>query len=222
MSSPKSKLRLAGALAALASLALAVSCRGFFVNPVLTSIAISPSSPQVALNTQLSPALIVFGTYDDGSRSQVRSGVSWTSSDPNTVSIDPSSGIITGVQIGTATITAEAQALTATASATTYLTSISQIVVDPTSASISGSSKQDFTFTATTSVNGHTATQVITTDNGGILTINPSSTDLTCAPNVNFEECTADGLQTTTQTYTITMSYPGTTQTAVATLTVSP
>jgi len=49
MSTPKSNLRLMGAFAALALLALAVGCRGFFVKPTLTSITISPTAPQVAL-----------------------------------------------------------------------------------------------------------------------------------------------------------------------------
>ncbi len=45
MSSKKSKLRLLGAFAALATLALAVSCPGFFVNPTLTAIAVGPLTP---------------------------------------------------------------------------------------------------------------------------------------------------------------------------------
>ena len=58
---------------ALAILALAVSCKGFFVNPTLTSIVISPTAPQVAVGT--TATMQVFGTYDDGSRSQVKSGL---------------------------------------------------------------------------------------------------------------------------------------------------
>ena len=38
MSSKQQRIRLVGAFAALATLALAVSCKGFFVNPTLTSI----------------------------------------------------------------------------------------------------------------------------------------------------------------------------------------
>src|SRR5271168_4037476 len=38
LSSTRYKLRLAGAFAALVTLALAVSCKGFFVNPTVTSI----------------------------------------------------------------------------------------------------------------------------------------------------------------------------------------
>ena len=40
MSSTKNKLRLAGAFAFLATLALTISCTGFFVNPTVSSITI--------------------------------------------------------------------------------------------------------------------------------------------------------------------------------------
>jgi hypothetical protein len=48
MSSTKNKLRLAAAFAALATLALAVSCTGFFQNPTVSSITIDPPNPTVA------------------------------------------------------------------------------------------------------------------------------------------------------------------------------
>lgn len=212
MSSPKSKLRLAGALAALASLALAVSCRGFFVNPVLTSIAISPSAPQVAVGTQLSPALLVFGTYDDGTRSQVRSGVSWTSSDISIVSIDNVSGVITGVSLGTATITASAQALSATATATTYLTNVTGIDVTPSSQTISaGSPTAVFDFVALP------GSIPITQANGGTVTISPPTTDLSCIASNNDTVCTEDSTLTP-GTYTITMTYQGSNASKSATI----
>ncbi len=43
MPSLKSKLRLICAFAALATLALAVSCRGFFVKPTLSSLVVTPA-----------------------------------------------------------------------------------------------------------------------------------------------------------------------------------
>src|SRR5689334_478864 len=145
MSSKKSTLRLMGAFAALATLALAVSCKGFFVKPTLTSIAISPTSPQVQVSQTLQ--LQVFGTYNDGSRNQVKSGVSWSSSDPTIATVDPNSGIMTGIQTGTTTITADAQGLTSTASGTVFLV-ITSIAISPTSASIVAGSTQSFKVSA--------------------------------------------------------------------------
>jgi len=117
MSSTKQKLHLAGALAALATLALAVSCKGFFVPEQLASITISPSTPTVPLGgtTQLE----AFGTNTDSSSAgNISSKVTWTSSGGG-ITVN-SSGVLTGTDISTAaaTITAEDQGITATASAT--------------------------------------------------------------------------------------------------------
>ena len=216
MSSPKHKLRLIGAFAALAILALAVGCRGFFVNPTLTAINIAPSSPQVEINNTQS--LSVFGTFNDGSTAQVTKGVSWSSDTPAVAAFTtPTSGVLQGLSLGTATITANAQAVTATATATVFLGGITAITVDPKASSLTGTKSATFTYTAT--ANG---VQIpITTDNGGTLTMTPTSADITCLPSGSTEVCTGDGQQAAA-TLTLTMTYPGTTLSAAATLTVGP
>src|SRR5579872_1012756 len=213
MSSTNSKLRLIAAFAALATLALAVSCRGFFVNPTLTSIVISPTTPEVAINTTLT--LQVFGTYDDGSRNQVKSGVSWSSDTPSVAPIDPNTGIMTGMSLGTATITADAEGLTSTATATVFLSGVTAITVSPSTgtASISGSVQN---FTATATANGSSVDITGT----GTWTLTPSSSSVTCTFVSPDEECSAvQGA--TTGPYTITVSYPGTTIVGTATLNVT-
>jgi len=80
MSSTKSKLRLIGAFAALAALALAVSCRGFFVNPTLTSLAIGPAN--LSLAPSQSYQMVATATYSDGSTGNVTGQCVWTSSAP--------------------------------------------------------------------------------------------------------------------------------------------
>ena len=216
MSSTKHKLRLAGALAVLATLAVAVGCRGFFQNPTLTSIAISPTAPQVQLGT--TQQLQVFGTYNDGSRNQVKSGLAWSSSAPTIASINQTSGILTGVQTGTATITANAQGLSSTATATVFLSGITQIVVTPSTWNFSAAKGSTQTFTAQATVNG---TTVDITTNGAIWTI--STTTITCAASGTVESCTApSGTSVQAGTYTLTASYPGTTIVGTVIITVSP
>ena len=217
MSSPKHKLRLAGAIAALMTLALAVSCRGFFVNPTLTSIAISPTAPEVAINTQLSPALQVFGTYDDGSRSQVKNGVSWSSDTPLVASIDPASGVLTGVALGTATITASAEGLSATATATVFLSGVTAITVTPNSGNVSITTGLPADFTASATANGSPVDITGTAS----WTLTPTSSDVTCSFVSPDEECSAI-TGATLGNYTITVGYPGTTIVGTATLTVNP
>jgi hypothetical protein len=216
MSSKNQKLRLIGAFAALATLALGASCRGFFVNPTLTAITISPSAPQVQVNSNVS--LTLYGTYNDGSTGQVRSGVTWSSSEPSVASFSsPTSNLLQGFSLGTTTITANAQAVSGTATATVFLGGISAITVTPTSgvATVSTGQSATFTFNATAS-----GTQIpITTTNGGILTITPSTTFVTCTPSGNQMICSAAS-GASFGTYSVVMTYPGTSASATASLSV--
>lgn len=75
----KSKLRLVGAFAALASLGLAISCHGFFVDPTVTSLAIGPAN--LSLSPGTSFQMSATATYNDGSTSDVTGKALWTSSD---------------------------------------------------------------------------------------------------------------------------------------------
>lgn len=210
------KLPITLAFVVLLGLAFGASCKGFFVDPTLTSIAVSPTAPQVEVGKTIT--LQAFGTYDDGTRKQVKSGVSWSSGTRAVATIDANSGVLTGVAPGSSLITASAQALSGTATATVILTGVTAITVAPTSGNVNkGGSGFAFTFTAT--ANG--APVNITTDNGGILTITPSTSNVTCAADGDTELCTAD-TNATPGTYNIKMTYPGSSASATATLIVNP
>jgi trimeric autotransporter adhesin len=120
MSSFKSKLRLISAFAALATLALAVSCRGFFVSPTLTSVAIGPTT--VSLSPTQTYQMTATGTFNDGSQRNVTSQSIWSSSDGAVASIGQNSGLVTAAPtattIGSTTISASDGAITATTTAT--------------------------------------------------------------------------------------------------------
>jgi hypothetical protein len=138
MSSTKVRLRLIGAFAALVALALAVSCRGFFVNPTLTGVSVGPQSLNLNLNEtwQMSAT----GTYSDGSQKTLTSGIVWSSSDSSFVSVGQTTGIVTGVAVGSATITASAgscSACTGSTTVTVVLTGVTSITISPSSASAS-------------------------------------------------------------------------------------
>ncbi len=136
MSSTNNKLRLAGAFAALAALALAVSCTGFFVNPTLTAVSVGPSGLNLTIDEtwQMSAT----GTYSDGSQNAITSGVVWSSDDQSTVSVGQTSGLVKGLQIGSANITAAAGSCSACSGSTSVsvvLNNVTSIVVTPGSAS---------------------------------------------------------------------------------------
>ena len=144
MSSTKHKLRLAGAFALLTTMALAVSCKGFFVNPTVSSITIDPPNPTVSegLTTQLTAA----GTDSNGNALTLTGGTSctgstvcWSSATPSVATIS-TGGLLTGVSAGTSTITAASGTATATTTATVTLSNVTSIVVSPTSITLTESS----------------------------------------------------------------------------------
>ena len=89
------------ALAVLVALA-GVSCRGFFVSPVLSSITVAPQSVSVAIGaTQQFSAT---GVNNDGTTASLHN-LTWSTS-ASTIATISSTGLAKGVAAGTATITA--------------------------------------------------------------------------------------------------------------------
>ena len=106
MSSSNLKLRAAGALAVLTSVALAVSCQGFFPKATLQSIALQPPTPTFSVGLQ--QPMQAWGTNSNNGRSQITTGVLWQlsgASSGTVATIDPNSGTMTGVNAGTITWT---------------------------------------------------------------------------------------------------------------------
>jgi len=138
MFSPKSKLRLIGAFVALASLALAVSCRGFFVDPVISSLAVGPANPTIETGAQNNTVqMTASGTNNDGSLADNPS-VSWTIT-PTSVATISANGLVTSAATGTATVTATSNqnpAVSATQGLTVTVGCIASIALDPTSGTI--------------------------------------------------------------------------------------
>jgi hypothetical protein len=151
MSSPNRKLRLAGALAALAILAAtAVSCTGFFVNPTISSLSVGPVSPTIQTGTTGNTVqMTVFGTNNDGSTTTSPS-VSWSIT-PTSVATITTKGFVTSVSTGTATVTATSNqnpAATGTQTVTVTVGCITAINI-PTSAQALTANNLTDTLTAT-------------------------------------------------------------------------
>jgi len=214
MPSMKHKLRLAGAFAALATLALAVSCKGFFVNPTLSSISVGPVTPSIETGTTNNTVqMTAFGTFNDGSTGNP--SVSW-SINPQSVATISASGLVTSVSTGTATVTAAANqnpSITGTQTVTVTVGCIQSIAISPTSETFSPSPGiQSFPFKATA-----------TTCNGSV--------DITAFANWSSSDTSlvtvSGGLATATQTQgldgsvVISASSGGVTSNINATVTVS-
>lgn len=195
------KLPITLAFVVLVGLAIGASCKGFFVDPTLTSITISPTSPQVEISK--TQQLSVFGTYDDGTRKQVKSGVNWSTVPTGIASIDPNSSVMTGVAVGTTQITADAQGLTATATGTVFEV-VTKLTITPSTASVQQGDSVNFNVKDQSNNDVSDLAHVVAQQNGTtVSTINCTFDDA-----VPAQVCTVDSTATVGD-YDIVATYPG-------------
>ena len=144
---------------------------------------------------------------------QIKSGVSWSSDTPAIASIDPNTGILTGVTPGTAGISASAQALSSTATATVFIV-INSISISPTNANIAVDGETaSFAVEANGDVNITSGALLNAFQNGVAVT------SISCIyDGVSMQVCTDNAAPA--GTYQIVASYTGSTLTATATLTI--
>ncbi|HWZ81897.1 MAG TPA: Ig-like domain-containing protein [Terriglobales bacterium] len=219
------KLPITLAFVVLVALAIGPSCNGFFVDPTLTSITISPTSPQVEVGK--TQQLSVFGTFDDGSRKQLKSGVNWSTVPPGIVSIDPTTSIMTGVAVGTTQLTADSQGLNATATATAFSNITGLTVCTGTfdtgtcpaatlivKTAVGGS--QDYYAKGTINGSPNDVTTVATWQ----VTPTPAAGKINCDATASPAVCTIDQ-NTSIGNYVITVTYPNATP-VTASISITP
>ncbi len=219
------KLALTLAFTVLVALAFGVSCNGFFPANTLNSIAIQP--PSLDLGVNATQQFSAWGTYQDGTRAQITSGLVWTSSDAADAPIT-SAGLVTAVNVTTdVTITGSAQGLSGTATVS-VIGDVTAMTVSPTTETMTEGTTYYFTFTGSPG-----PPTDITTNNGGTLTITATNTTyntyLTCTVGTDTagdpaEACVAESGAVAGNPYMIEMSYPtpsGGTATATSTVNAS-
>jgi len=142
----RSRLQVIEAIVVLSLFALSVGCNGFFVDPTLTTITVTPITPSVGIKgTQQMTAT---GTYDDGSVKNITGSVSW-SLDPGGIATITSGGLLTGVAQGTTTLNAANANITGSTQVTVLLANVVSIKVAPTSTSIGSGKTVSYTAMAT-------------------------------------------------------------------------
>lgn len=183
-----------------------VSCRGFFVNPTLSSITVAPQSASVNIGGTLQ--FTATGVNSDGTSASLHN-LTWSSSASNIATIT-SGGLVKGVASGTATITATDQSVTGSSTVTVGSTS-NTLTISPSnqtvSLSTSGGSVQ---FNATLNGQDVTAATNWSSSNTSVAFFSTGSAGLATLQSV--------GTTTITATYTPT---GGTTASGTTTLTVT-
>ena len=131
-----------GAFAALATLALAISCRGFFVKPTLTALAVGPVSPTIFIgNVDNTVQMFAVGTFNDGSNSStpVTWSVSGTATNGQSVATISAGGMVTAQNVGSGTVTASSNVLpsiTGTQPITVSIACTTAPIISPTTGTV--------------------------------------------------------------------------------------
>jgi len=212
---------MAGAFAALAVLALAVSCTGFFPNPTLTSIQVGPTSVNIPVGQ--TQAMTATGTYDDGSTKTVTStsGIVWQSSDDTTATVS-GTGVVTGVAVGSPSITAQLGTVSGQATVNITLTNVTSIVITPKSQNIPANGGSQ-TFQAFANVSGSSTQVDVSAQAVWSIVNSANSANYTLSQGVTPETVTTTSTATIGEIDQLMATYTsGTTQfTATATITVT-
>src|SRR5208337_468944 len=108
-------------------------CDGFFISPSISSIYITPSAATVSVNN--TQQLTATATYSDGSKNTITgNNVGWSSSNDAVATIT-NGGLVTGVAVGSATMTASSEGVTGTATVTVTVQNLTTIAITTTQGS---------------------------------------------------------------------------------------
>lgn len=139
----------------------------------LQSISVTPATSSLIVGR--TQQLTATGSYNDGSTLDITTQVTWTSSDDThaTISnVDGSRGVVTGVAVGAATLTATMGAITGTAAVDVI--GITSIAVAPATITLDAGATQQLTATATLSTGTTldiTTSAVWLSSNTGVATV---------------------------------------------------
>jgi len=204
MPSSKRKLQILGAFTVLSLVALAVGCKGFFVNPTLTTVTIGPQGASIEMGSTLQ--MVATGTYDDGSTKSLTGNILWSSADTSIATVN-NSGLVSGVLFGSTSITAASGTVSGSTTINIALANIIKIDVTPTSPSIFVGSDQPFVATAT--VQGGQTFDISdsaqwTSSNTSVATIDSTGDATGLAVGTTQITATSDNVTSTAVTLTVT------------------
>ena len=160
--------------------------------PVAT-VTISPATQAVIVGAS-APAFTAT-TKDAGGNTLTGRTVTWSSGDPTIATIDPNTGVATGVSAGTVTITATSETKTGTATLTVNPAPVGSVTVTPPSQTIVDGNPASFGATLK-DANGHTLSGRVVTwssNDATIATVNNSGTATSTGPGNAVITATSEG-----------------------------
>jgi trimeric autotransporter adhesin len=119
-----------------------IGCKGFFIGPALSSVTVAPSTPSIAIGK--TQQVTATASFDNGSTDNITDSASWTSSDVSIATVS-STGLVTGVAQGSATISATLDGISGSTSVNITIANLTSISITPVTKSISSGQTQQYT-----------------------------------------------------------------------------
>lgn len=198
-------------LLGIASL-LVVGCNGFFIDPTLTAISVTPSAASISPCSAPVPGvsctvpLTATGTFNDGSTGPTT--VTWTSQSPSIATVN-TGGLVSGVSAGTATIQASSGSVTpGTASISVCGVNTTTITITgPTTASLSSTNPATLVYTARGSTGQDITLQVVwQSSSPSVATIGPTTGVITAISSAGQTSITATTCGVTSNQITLNVT----------------
>jgi len=199
--------RISSASLVLALLIAGVGCGQFFPSSTtITALQVSPSNATVAPG--VTQQYTATATYGNNSTADVTSQVTWSAT-PTSVATISSTGLLTGVSLGTATVKAQSGSVIGNTGVTVTTKQITSVTIAPLTQTLSlsiGPTTVQFTATATYQ-DGSTGdvTAVATWNSLPSSVASISSTGLATAASIGTSTVTATSGGVTSNSATITV-----------------
>ena len=217
MSSSGRKLRVLASCAVLLLAAVAVGCHGFFVDPVLTSIAVNTLSSTNLVNVGDTVQLQATGTFDDNSHKNLTGTATWSvTSGSDLVSV--TAGLVKALKVTPAGSSATVQAAAQSSNGSVVSNSLNITVGQSTSLTLTSNPASPISLTTspantpisfTASLNGtdKTSSTTFTSSNSAIISITSGSSSGTIAGTTGTVTITGtDSTDNATGTLQITVN----------------
>ena len=166
--------------------------------PVLTSIAITPANPSIA--DGLTNQFTATGTYTDKSTKDLTGSVTWASA-TQTVATITDAGLATGLGVGTSSITASLDGVSASTTLTVTAPVLTSIAITPANPSVADGLTTQFTATGTytdKSIKDLTSSVTWASATQSVATINSSGLAMGLAVGTSSITASLDGVNAST------------------------
>lgn len=173
---------------------------------ILTSIAITPTTVSIA--SGLTVPFMATGTYSDASTDDITSQVAWTSANTGIASINSTTGIATGVAVGSATVTAALGSITSPAADLTITAAVlTGISITPTTASTAKGIPVAYVATGTysdSSTGNITNTVTWVSSNAAVASVNAAGIAASLTQGTTNVTAVLSGITSNSATLTVT------------------